>query len=68
MVLVFIIFFQIKIVFFFLTIVFVLANSADTDKMRLYVAFYLGFRCLSKYTFRDFQSPNLDLNVYIYDG
>ena len=33
-------------------IVFVLANSADTDEMPHYVAFHLGLHCLPKYMFR----------------
>ena len=31
--------------------VFILANSADPDKMPPYVAFYLGLHCLPKYLF-----------------
>ena len=31
---------------------FVLANSADLDEMPCDAAFYLGFHCLQKYTFR----------------
>ena len=36
--------------------VFILANSADPDKMPHYVAFYLGLHCLSKYLFTDIQN------------
>ena len=39
-----------------LKIVFVLANSADPDKMRLYVAFHLSLQCLPKNLFRGFWS------------
>ena len=35
-----------------LKIVFVLANSADLDKMLQYAAFHLGLHCSAKYTFR----------------
>ena len=38
---------------------FVLANSADPDKMPPSVAFHLGFHSLQKYPFRGFQSDEL---------
>ena len=44
--------FQIKIVFNSPKIVFVLANSEDPDEMLHYVAFHLGFNCLSMHAFR----------------
>ena len=40
-----------KKIFLSLRIVFVLANSADPDKMSHYATFYLGLRCLRKYLF-----------------
>ena len=43
--------FQKKIVFYSLTINFVLANSADPDEMPHYAAFHLGLHCLPKYPF-----------------
>ena len=36
-------------VFLSLKIVFVLANSADLDKIPHYVAFHMGLHCLAKY-------------------
>ena len=45
-----------NIVFLSLKISFVLANSAGPDEMpHNNAAFHLGFHCLSKYLFRDFQ-------------
>ena len=35
---------------------FVLANSAEPDKMQHYVAFHLGLHCLPKYPVRGFWS------------
>ena len=40
------------IVFLTLKIIFVLANSADSDEMPHYAAFHLGFHCLPKKAFR----------------
>ena len=45
-----------KILYFFLRICFVLANSADPDKMPHNVVFHLGLHCLSKYLLRGFWS------------
>ena len=36
----------------YLKIIFILTNSANPDKMQLFVALYLGLHCLSKYSFR----------------
>ena len=41
-------------VFLSLKVVIILENSADPDEMQLYVSFYLGLHCLSKYPFRGF--------------
>ena len=38
-----------------LKIVFTLANIADPDEMSHSAAFHLGFHCLQKYQFREFQ-------------
>ena len=40
--------FQMKIVFLYLNIVFVLANRVDPGEMRHYVAFHQCLQCLSK--------------------
>ena len=39
------------IVFLSLNIVFISANSADSDEMPPYTAFHLGLHCLPKYLF-----------------
>ena len=41
-----------QIVFLFLKIIFVLANSVDPDEMLHYAAFHLDLHCLTKCTFR----------------
>ena len=43
--------FQIKLYFFSLKIIFVFANSVDSDEMLHNAAFHLGFQCLPKYTY-----------------
>ena len=40
---------------------FVLANSADSDEMPHYVAFYLGLHCSQKYLFSGFQSTKVSV-------
>ena len=42
-------------IFLSLKVVFVLANSVDTDKMKQYAAFHRDIHCLSKYPFKGFQ-------------
>ena len=44
------------IVFQFLKISFVIANSASPDEMPHNAAFHLGLHCLSKYPIKDFKS------------
>ena len=48
--------FKKNIVFLFLKIDFVLANSADSDEISHYVAFHLGLLLFAKYQFRVFWS------------
>ena len=57
--------FQEKYVFLSLTIVFILANSADPDEMPHYAAFHLGLHCLPKYPFEDFQPTKARLQQLI---
>ena len=40
-----------------LKIVFTITNIVDRDDMKHYAAFYLGFRCMQKYSFKCF--PNI---------
>ena len=42
-------------IFLSLKVVFVLANSVDTDEMKQYAALHLDIHCLSKYPFKGFQ-------------
>ena len=42
-------------VFLSLTVVLILANSAEPDEMQHDAAFHLGLHCLQKYLFRGFQ-------------
>ena len=44
-----------NIVFLFLKVFFVLANSAGPDEMPHFVAFHLGLHCLEKDPFNGFQ-------------
>ena len=50
--------FQSNDVFMSLKIVYILANSADPDKMLPYAAFHLGLHCLPKYLF---SHPHFDV-------
>ena len=45
-----------KVLYLYLRLDFVLANSANPDEMQHYAVFHLGLRCLQKYLFRCFQS------------
>ena len=45
-----------KFVFLSLKIIFVFANSADSDKMLHYAAFHQGHQCLPKYPLSGFRS------------
>ena len=48
--------FKKNIIFLSLKMDFVLANSADTDKMMHYAVFHLGLHCLPKYCVKGFWS------------
>ena len=41
-----------------LKIVFILANSADTDEMTPYAAFHQGLYCFTKYVYYGIQNEN----------
>ena len=50
---------------FLLTIkvVFILANSADSDEMQPYAAFHLALHCFQKYLFTRAQNYNASLKL-----
>ena len=53
-----------SLIFLFLKIDFVLANSGDPDEMRHFRLFHLGLRCLQKYLFRGFSLKRVNLNSF----
>ena len=53
-------------VFLSLKVVFILANSADTDEMQHFAAFHMGLHCLPKYLFRTGKGIGRFAGIYAY--